>query len=75
VPFVYLAVTAWLLGRIVWDARPAMSATLSLLGSGHPISALAESIKAPPLASLIFIIIGLPVYLILSRQARSGNEN
>src|SRR5204863_8872105 len=28
VPFVYLAVTAWLLGRIVWDARPAMSATL-----------------------------------------------
>jgi APA family basic amino acid/polyamine antiporter len=75
VPFVYLAVTAWLLGRIVWDARPAMSATLGLLGSGHPISALAESIKAPPLASLIFIIIGLPVYLILSRQARSGNEN
>ena len=74
VPIVYLAVTAWLLGRIVWDARPAMSATVGLLFSGHPVSALAESLKAPPLASLIFIVIGLPVYLILSRQARSRNE-
>jgi hypothetical protein len=51
-----------------------MSATAGSLFSGHPISALAESLKAPPLASLIFIIIGLPVYLILSRQARTGNE-
>src|SRR6266545_3917754 len=30
VPIVYLAVTTWLLGRIVWDARPAMSATIGL---------------------------------------------
>jgi len=68
VPVVYLAVTTWLLGRIVWDARPEMSATIGLLLEGHPVSALAESVKAPPLASLIFILLGLPVYLILSRQ-------
>src|ERR1041385_1343385 len=74
VPIVYLAVTAWLLARIVWDAGPAMKATVQFLLSGHPLSALAESLKAPPLASLIFILLGLPVYLILSRQARSGNE-
>ena len=74
VPIVYLAVTTWLLGRIVWDARPAMSATIGLVLSGHPASALAESMKAPPLASLIFIALGLPVYLILSRQKRSAHE-
>src|SRR5437763_42858 len=68
VPIVYLVVVAWLLGRIVWDARPAMSATIGLFLAAHPISALAESIKAPPLASLIFILLGLPVYLILSRH-------
>jgi len=74
VPIVYLAVTTFLLGRIVWDARPAMSATIGLFLSAHPIAALAESLKAPPLASLIFILLGLPVYLILSRQKGSVNE-
>jgi APA family basic amino acid/polyamine antiporter len=74
VPIVYLTVTTWLLGRIVWDARPAMSATIALFLAGHPISALAESLKAPPLASLIFILLGLPVYLILSRQ-KGGRVN
>lgn len=74
VPIVYLAVTAWLLGRIVWDARPAMSATVALFLAGHPISGLTESLKAPPLASLIFILLGLPVYLILSRLNRRRNE-
>src|SRR5436190_13315201 len=74
VPIVYLVVTTWLLGRIVWDARPEMSATIGLLLGGHPVSALAESVKAPPLASLIFILLGLPVYLILSRQ-RGGRVN
>jgi APA family basic amino acid/polyamine antiporter len=74
VPILYLAVTTFLLGRIVWDARPAMSATIGLFFSAHPISALAESLKAPPLASLIFILLGLPVYLILSRQKGSVNE-
>jgi len=74
VPILYLAVTTFLLGRIVWDARPAMSATIGLFLAAHPISALAESLKAPPLASLIFILLGLPVYLILSRQKGSVNE-
>lgn len=74
VPILYLAVTTFLLGRIVWDARPAMSSTIGLFLSAHPISALAESLKAPPLASLIFILLGLPVYLILSRQKGSVNE-
>src|SRR5213080_15829 len=74
VPIVYLAVTTWLLGRIVWDARPAMSATIGLFLAGHPSLALAESLKAPPLASLIFILLGLPVYLILSRQ-KGGRVN
>ena len=68
VPIVYLGVTTWLLGRIAWDARSEMSATIGLFLGGHPVSALAESVKAPPLASLIFILLGLPVYLILSRQ-------
>ena len=74
VPIVYLAVTTFLLGRIVWDAKPEMSTTIGLFLSAHPISALAESLKAPPLASLIFILLGLPVYLILSRQKGSVNE-
>lgn len=51
-----------------------MGATIGLFLSAHPISALAESLKAPPLASLIFILLGLPVYLILSRQKGSVNE-
>jgi ABC-type sulfate transport system permease component len=74
VPIIYLVVTGWLLLRIVWDAGPAMTATMKLFGSGHPVAALAESLKAPPLASLLFLIIGLPVYLILSRQSVSKNE-
>src|SRR5438270_2065720 len=74
VPIIYLVVTASLLARIVWDARSAMSATIALFLAGHPISALAESLKAPPLASLIFIMLGLPVYLILSRQ-KGGRVN
>jgi APA family basic amino acid/polyamine antiporter len=74
VPIVYLAVTTWLLGRIVWDAKSEMSNTIGLFLSAHPISALAASLKAPPLASLIFILLGLPVYLILSRQKRNVNE-
>ena len=74
VPIVYLVVTAWLLLRIVWDAGPAMSSTIRLFGSGHPLAALAESINAPPLASLLFLIIGLPVYFILSRQSGKTHE-
>ncbi len=74
VPIVYLAVTTWLLGRIAWDARSEMSATIGLFLGGHPVSALQESLKAPPLASLIFILLGLPVYLILSRQ-KGGRVN
>ena len=74
VPIVYLAVTTWLLGRIAWDARSEMSATIGLFSGGHPVSALQESLKAPPLASLIFILLGLPVYLILSRQ-KGGRVN
>ena len=35
---------------------------------------MAESLKAPPLASLMFIVLGLPVYLILSRQKRTRDE-
>ena len=74
VPIVYLAATTWLLGRIAWDARSEMSATIGLFSGGHPVSALQESLKAPPLASLIFILLGLPVYLILSRQ-KGGRVN
>ena len=74
VPIVYLAVTTWLLGRIAWDARSEMSATIGLFSGGHPVSALQESLKAPPLASLIFILLGLPVYLILSRQKGGKSE-
>ena len=74
VPIVYLAVTTWLLTRIVWDARSEMNSTIGLFLAAHPISALAESLKAPPLASLIFLLLGLPVYLILSRQKRGVNE-
>lgn len=74
VPIVYLAVTGWLLFRIAWDTRADMSATIGLFFAGHPMSALAQSLKAPPLASLIFIVLGLPVYLILSRQKRMTND-
>jgi len=74
VPIVYLVVVGWLLSRIVWDSRSDMSATIGLFLAGHPLSAMAESLKAPPLASLMFIVLGLPVYLILSRQKRIGNE-
>ena len=74
VPIVYLVVTAWLLIRIVWDARPAMVQTISLISQGSFIGALKESLLAPPLASLLFIVLCLPVYLILTRGARSVNE-
>jgi APA family basic amino acid/polyamine antiporter len=74
VPIIYLVVTAWLLARIVWDARPAMAQTIRLISGGHFVGALKESLLAPPLASLLFIILGLPVYLILSRQGGKVNE-
>ena len=70
VPIIYLVVTAALLARIVWDARPAMVKTIGFIAGGSFKSALVESLQAPPLASLLFIALGLPVYLILSRQGR-----
>jgi len=70
VPIIYLVVTAFLLARIVWDARSAMVSTIQLIGGWHLLSALHESLLAPPLASLLFIALGLPVYLILVRQSR-----
>jgi len=74
VPIVYLVVTAWLLARIVWDARSAIGETLHLVSGGHFVAALKESLLAPPLASLLFIVLGLPVYLILSRRSRRPDE-
>jgi len=68
VPIVYLAVTAWLLGRIIWDARMQMLASIQLFSQGHFLSAAWTSLKVPPLGSLFFILLGLPVYLILSRR-------
>jgi hypothetical protein len=47
-----------------------MVSTIKLIGGGHLRGALHESLLAPPLASLLFIAIGLPVYLILVRQGR-----
>ncbi len=74
VPIIYLIVTISLLARIVWDARPAMAHTIGFILHGSLRSALVESLQAPPLASLLFIALGLPVYLILVRQARSSYE-
>src|SRR5262245_14515188 len=68
VPIVYLVVTVFLLARIVWDSRPAMAKTIELISGGHVGAALKESLLAPPLASLLFIALGLPVYFILTRQ-------
>ena len=70
VPIIYLVVTASLLTRIVWDARSAMSSTISLILHGEISAALRESLQAPPLASLLFIALGLPVYLYLARESR-----
>jgi basic amino acid/polyamine antiporter, APA family len=70
VPIIYLVVTAALLARIVWDARHAMVRTIGLILEGHLRSALNECLQAPPLASLLFIALGLPVYLYLARQSR-----
>lgn len=74
VPIVYLAVTAWLLGRIVWDGREQMFASLQLFSHGQILSAASAALKSPPLGSLLFILLGLPVYLILSRRAGGTNE-
>jgi basic amino acid/polyamine antiporter, APA family len=70
VPLIYLLVTTWLLGRIVWDAREHLFASIGLLSDGHLFSAASEALKAPPLASLFFILVGLPVYLIFARRDR-----
>jgi APA family basic amino acid/polyamine antiporter len=74
VPIIYLVVKTFLLGRIVWDARSAMVSTIKLIGGGHLLGALRVSLLAPPLASLLFIALGLPVYLILVRQSRRTND-
>jgi APA family basic amino acid/polyamine antiporter len=73
VPIVYLVVTAWLLTRIVWDARGQMLASIQLFSQGHFGPAILTSLKAPPLGSLFFILLGLPVYLILA-SSRRGKE-
>jgi APA family basic amino acid/polyamine antiporter len=70
VPIIYLVVTGSLLARIVWDARSAMSSTIALILHGQILAALRESLQAPPLASLLFIALGLPVFLYLARQSR-----
>jgi hypothetical protein len=71
-----LVVTTFLLARIVWDARAAMVQTIKLIGGGHLYAALHESLLAPPLASLLFIALGLPVYFFLVRQSRrTTNED
>ena len=74
VPIIYLVVTTWLLVRIVWDARSAMVQTVHLLSGGQLVAALKETLLAPPLASLLFIILGVPVYVILARHARSAPQ-
>src|SRR5436305_7192389 len=68
VPIIYLVVTASLLARIVWDARSAMSSTISLTLHGEISAALRESLQAPPLASLLFISLYSPVYRYLPRM-------
>ncbi len=74
IPIIYLVVTTWLLARIVWDARAEMAETIRLLAGGHLMAAARECLLAPPLASLLFIVLGLPVYLILSRWYRRVHE-
>lgn len=75
VPIIYLLVTAWLLSRIAWDTRAATRQTISLLFGGHLRSAITESLASPPLATVLFILLGLPVYLILSsRQVRAADD-
>ncbi|HVS20401.1 MAG TPA: APC family permease, partial [Pyrinomonadaceae bacterium] len=74
VPVVYLAVTAWLLGRIVWDGRDQMFASFQLFFHGQVLSAASAALKSPPLGSLFFILLGLPVYLILSKRSGGMNE-
>ena len=74
VPIVYLTVTAWLLGRIVWDGRDQMFASFQLFFHGQVLSAVSAALKSPPLGSLFFILLGLPVYLILSRRSGGTNE-
>jgi APA family basic amino acid/polyamine antiporter len=68
VPIIYLVVTAWLLLRIAWDTRSATRQTIGLLFGGQLRSAVTASLASPPLATILFILLGLPVYLILSRQ-------
>lgn len=74
VPIVYLAVTAWLLGRIVWDGRDQMFASFQLFFHGQVLPAASAALKSPPLGSLLFILLGLPVYLILSKRSGGTNE-
>src|SRR5690242_11826793 len=74
VPLIYLVVTGFLLGRIVWDARSAMVSTIQLIGDGRIRGGLHESLLAPPLASLLVIAIGLPVYLILVHHRRRRTD-
>src|SRR5689334_4713314 len=45
VPVIYLAVTAWLLGRIIWDARPQMLASIQLFSQAHFASAAWTALK------------------------------
>jgi APA family basic amino acid/polyamine antiporter len=74
VPIIYLVVTAWLLLRIAWDTRSATRQTIGLLFGGQFRSAVTASLASPPLATILFILLGLPVYLILSRQKGGVNE-
>src|SRR6266481_5656679 len=49
VPVIYLAVTVWLLGRIVWDGRDQMFASFQLFSHGQVLSAASAALKSPPL--------------------------
>jgi hypothetical protein len=68
-------VTAWLLLRIAWDTRSATRQTIDLLFGGQFRSAVTASLASPPLATILFILLGLPVYLILSsRRVRAADD-
>ncbi|MGB9178950.1 MAG: amino acid permease [Pyrinomonadaceae bacterium] len=74
VPVLFLIVTAWLLINTVWTARDQIARGVALMQQGMFIKGALTTASSAPVASLILILIGLPVYLYWSRHSHIEYE-
>jgi len=70
VPILFLIAAAVLLGKTIWDVREDAFVGLNLMVHGQLLTGLGIIARDPPLAGIILIAIGFPVYSYWARHNR-----